>query len=65
MKFNFEKICLSTSVVQYQCVVNDSTNLQWRIKDENMTSLGTVLYGTLSDLVTTANPFGNGLPFFY
>ena len=29
-----------------------------------MTSLGTVLYGTQSDLVTTPAPFTNSLPFF-
>ena len=31
--------CLSTSV-QYQCTVTDSVVLNWRIRDENMTSLG-------------------------
>ena len=57
--------CLSTSV-QYQCTVTDFNILQqWRIRDENMTSLGTVLYGTLSDLmVLTPVPFPNSLPFF-
>ena len=38
--------------------------LQWRIRDENMTSLGTVLYGTQSDLVTIPAPFPHNLPFF-
>ena len=55
--------CLSTSV-QYQCTVTGSNNLLWRIRDENMTSLGTCVYSTLSDLVTTPAPFPNNLPFF-
>ena len=40
---------LSTSV-QYQCTVTDSNVLNWRIRDENMTSLGTVDYSTVADL---------------
>ncbi len=64
MKFSSERICLSTPVVQFQCTVTDSATLQWRIRDENMTSLGTVLYGAQSDLVTIPNPFPNSLPFF-
>ena len=55
--------CLSTSV-QYQCTVTDSNVLNWRIRDENMTSLGTVAYTTVNDLVTTPEPFPNSLPFF-
>ncbi len=55
--------CLSTSI-QYQCTVTDSNILNWRIRDENMTSLGTQAYTTSSDLVTTPAPFHNSLPFF-
>ena len=55
--------CLSTSV-QYQCTVTDSNMLNWRIRNENMTSLGTESYTTSSDLVTTPAPFPNSLPFF-
>ena len=36
--------------VQYQCTVTGSNILQWRIRDENMTSLGTEAYTTSSDL---------------
>ena len=55
--------CLSTSV-QYQCTVTDSNILRWRIRDENMTSLGTEEYTTSSDLVITPAPFPNSLLFF-
>ena len=55
--------CLSTSV-QYQCTVNDSDIVLWRIRDENMTSLGTADYTTSGDLVTIPRPFPNSLPFF-
>ena len=55
--------CLSTSV-HYQCTVTDSNIVLWRIRDENMTSLGTEDYTTGSDLVTTPAPFPNSLPFF-
>ena len=55
--------CLSTSV-QYQCTVTDSNVVLWRIRDENMTSLGTVDYTTVGHLVTTPAPFPNSLPFF-
>ncbi len=55
--------CLSTPV-QYQCTVTDSNILQWRVRDENMTSLGTNVYVTNSNLVTTPVPFLNSLPFF-
>ena len=55
--------CLSTSV-QYQCTVTDSALMRWRIRDENMTSLGTVSYDTGSNLVTTPEPFTSSLPFF-
>ena len=55
--------CLSTSV-QYQCTVTDSNIVLWRIRDENMTSLGTVDYTTVGHLVTTPAPFPNSLPFF-
>ena len=55
--------CLDQAV-QYQCTVTDSNVLQWRIRDENMTSLGTVLYGTQSDLVTIPAPFPHNVPFF-
>ena len=55
--------CLST-LVQYQCTVTDFHILQWRIRDENMTSLGTEAYTTFNDLVTTPAPFSNYLPFF-
>ena len=54
--------CLSTSL-QYQCTVTDSNILNLRIRDENMTSLGTELYTTVSDLVTTPSPFTNSLSF--
>ena len=60
---NSARQCLSTSV-QYQCTVTDSTTLSWRIRDENMTSLGTVGYISTIDLVTTPAPFTNSLPFF-
>ncbi len=63
MKFSSERICLSTSV-QYQCTVTDSNILNWRIRDENMTSLGTLAYTPVNDLVTTLAPFPNSLPFF-
>ena len=58
--------CLGTSI-QYQCTVTDSGSaayLLWRIRDENMTSLGTVDYTTVGHLVTTPAPFPNSLPFF-
>ena len=55
--------CLSTSV-QYQCTVTDSNILNWRIRDDNMTSLGTDAYTPVNDLVTTPEPFTMGLPFF-
>ena len=55
--------CLSTSV-QYQCTVTDSNILNWRIRNENITSLGTEDYTTGGDLVTTPAPFPNSLPFF-
>ena len=56
--------CLSTSV-QYQCtVVIGSALMRWRIRDDKMTSLGTVSYDTGSNLVTTPEPFTNNLPFF-
>ena len=55
--------CLSTSV-QYQCTVTDYNILRWRIRDENMTSLGSLAYTTVTDLVTTPAPFPNNLPFF-
>ena len=55
--------CLSAPV-QYQCTVTDSNNILWRIRDENMTSLGTDSYTTNSDLVTTPALFPNSLPFF-
>ena len=42
-------LCLSDSV-QYQCIVNDSSTLQWRIRDESMTSIGTESYTSTSDL---------------
>ncbi len=61
-KCNPTQQCISTSV-QYQCTVTDSSLLNWRIRDENMTSLGTESYGTLSDLVTTPVPFFYSLPF--
>ena len=63
MKLNSERICLSTSV-QYQCTVTDSNVLNWRIRDEKITSLGTDGYSTVADLVTTPAPFPNNLPFF-
>ena len=55
--------CLSTSI-QNQCTVTDSTLMRWRIRDEIMTSLGTVSYDIGDDLVTTPAPFPNSLPFF-
>ena len=55
--------CLSTSV-QYQCTVTDSNIALWRIRDDIMTSLGTVDYTTVGHLVTTPAPFPNSLPFF-
>ncbi len=57
--------CLNTSV-QYQCTVTDSipNTLQWRIRDKNKTSLGTVAYISTSDLVTAPVAFPNSLPFF-
>ena len=63
VKFSSENICLNISV-QYQCTVTDSNILSWRIRDENMTSLGTVAYTTVNDLVTTPEPFPMSLPFF-
>ncbi len=57
--------CLSLGKqVQYQCTVTDSNVVRWRIRDENMTSLGTEAYTTVADLVTTPAPFPNSLPFF-
>ena len=55
--------CLSTSL-QYQCTVTDYNILNWRIRDGNMTSLGTEDYTAGGDLVTTPAPFPNSLPFF-
>ena len=59
-----DEYCLNNDPVQYQCTVTDSHILQWRIRDENMASLGTVAYATVADLVTTPAPFSNSLPFF-
>ena len=62
---NPDQQCLSLSTsVQYQCTVTDSNILLWRIKNENMASLGTQSYTTVADLVTTPDPFPNSLPFF-
>ena len=58
-----EEQCLNKPI-QYQCTVTDSNNLLWRIRDENVTSLGTQPYTNKSDLVTTPAPFPNSLPFF-
>ena len=59
-----EEQCLNKPV-QYQCTVTDSNILIWRIRDENMTSLGTVSYAAVADLVTTPAPFvPSSLPFF-
>ena len=60
---NSAQHCLSTSV-QYQCTVTGSNILNWRIRDDNMTSLGTDAYTPVNDLVTTPEPFTMGLPFF-
>ena len=49
VKLECPEHCLNTSV-QYQCTVTGSNILQWRIRDENMTSLGTEAYTTSSDL---------------
>ena len=65
LQCGIDEYCLNNDPVQYQCTVTDSNILQWRIRDENTISLGTVLYGTLSDLVTTPSPFPNNLPAFY
>ena len=58
-----DEYCLDRSR-QYQCIVTDSNILNLRIRDENMTSLGTVAYLSANDLVTTPGPFPNSLPFF-
>ena len=58
-----DEYCLNNDL-RYQCTVTDSNILLWRIKDENMTSLGTENYSTVTDLVTTPAPFPNSLPFF-
>ena len=58
-----DEYCLDR-MIQYQCTVTDSMILNWRIRDENMTSLGTLAYITVTDLVTTPAPFPNSLPFF-
>ena len=63
VKFKSGNICQAT-FVEYQCTVTDSIVLSWRIRDENMTSLGTEAYTTVNDLVTTPRPFPNSLPFF-
>ena len=55
--------CLNNDL-QYQCTVTDFIVLNWRIRDENMTTLGTVAYTTVNDLVTTPEPFPMSLPFF-
>ena len=59
-----DEYCLNNDPVQYQCTVTDSGILLWRIRDENMTSLGTVTYiSAISDLVMRPNPFPSSLPF--
>ena len=64
LQCGIDEYCLNNDPVQYQCTVTDSNILQWRIRDENMASLGTVAYATVADLVTTPAPFSNSLPFF-
>ena len=63
LQCGIDEYCLNNDV-QYQCTVTGSIILQWRIRDENMTSLATEAYTTASDLVTTPRPFPNSLPFF-
>ena len=55
--------CLGT-LVMYHCTVTDSNTVLWRIRNENMTSLGTEDYSKVADLVTTPAPYPNSLPFF-
>ena len=50
--------------MQYQCTVTDSSTLLWRIRNENMTSLGTEAYDHNGVLMTTPGQFPNSLPFF-
>ena len=64
LQCGIDEYCLNNDPVQYQCTVTDSHILQWRIRDESMTSLGTNGYTTVADLVTTSAPFPNSLPFF-
>ncbi len=44
-------LCLTTPV-QYQCTVNESILLRWRIIDENMTTLDTETYSDGDSLVS-------------
>ena len=60
---NSDVKCLKKPV-QYQCTVNSTIILQWRIRDENSTSLGTEGYIATNHLVTTPVAFPNSLPFF-
>ena len=63
LQCGIDEYCLNNDL-QYQCTVTDSVLLRWRIRDEEITSLGTVTYTTGDDPVTIPLPFPNSLPFF-
>ena len=54
-------LCLTTPV-QYQCIVNDSPLLRWRVRDETMTSLDTESYIN-GDALVSFSPIANAPDF--
>ena len=63
LQCGIDEYCLNNDL-QYQCIVTGSVLMRWRIRDEDMTSLGTEAYDNGADLVATPAPFPNSLPFF-
>ncbi len=54
--------CLTT-LVQHQCIVNDSAILRWKIIDETMTTLETETYSTGDSLDVSFTPITIGSDF--